>query len=290
MSQHPQPLAMSTELSSLHELDGIGIGYSVGDTVPGRFLVYAAAARRFAMGDRDGIMVLRERCDSATIRVAGVANESAILKFWDRSGWRAAVRRVTRTTPAWREWDALQWLYTRRVPVAKPLARFRLTEPLARFSDVLVIEDLGPVQTAHHRMKDALAGGDHGDADDIDEQMILLTAKMVESRVLDSDHSMMNCLCSRSGMILRVDLELARIAWSVRMRPKLFAAMIARLLTSYVYAVQPDLDRAVSFGDRLSRRLAVPGAVLRAAKSMIDTKLAHQKLTAGVESVLTVDW
>ena len=251
---------------------------------------YIESARRFSDGDRNGVVVLRERPDSATVRVQGHDQVSVVMKFWDRSGWRAIVRRATRTTPAWREWNALTRLKDFRVPIARPLSRFSLSDRQGRFSDVLVIEDLGEVQTAQTFVKEALVAGRIVEADKIETQVIAITVGMVAANVLDSDHSMINCLCIENGKVFRVDLEVARIVRSVGASRNLQSQMIARLLTSYIYTVQPFLDRATAFSLRVAEKMDAPRSVLRSAKAIIDQKLEHQRITVGVDSKLPVDW
>jgi hypothetical protein len=212
------------------------------------------------------------------------------MKFWERPGWRSVVRRATQTTPAWREWTALTRLAGAHVPAARPLARFSLANRDGRFSDVLVLEDLGVVCTALDALKDALIRDCQMEADSIDEQIIEITARLVTARVLDTDHSLVNCVQTEDGRVVRIDLEIARIVWAVAARPGLYAAMIARLVTSYVYAVQPELGRATIFGLRMAQHLNPPGSVLRRAKAIIDGNLERQRATVGVDSRLSIHW
>lgn len=213
-----------------------------------------------------------------------------IMKLWTRPGWRGAARRVTRTTPSWREWSSLRRLDAAGVSVARGLSRFSLEGHSGRYSDVLVIEDLGEVQTAQQSVKAALTAGRASAADAVDGQVIEITKGMFAARVLDDDHSMVNCLCDASGKVFRVDLEVSRIVSCVSARRALVARMIARLVTSYVYTVQPDTARAATFAARIADGLHAPRGVLRRAKSLIDLRLDHQRSTKGLDVQLPVDW
>lgn len=236
------------------------------------------------------VILLRDRLDSATMRVGFSDRSTVIMKFWDRQGWRASLRRWTRTTPSWREWTAMQRLRTRRVPIPRPIARFNLGCRIGRFSEVLVIEDLGDVRTAHEELKEALIRGDENLACTIDDHVIALTTNFVGAGVIDPDHSVVNMLSTPDGDVHRIDLELARVAPATWCRPGLYSQMIARLVGSYVFTVQPDLKRASLFSTRIADELAPPRRILRLAKTMIDTTLERQRQCKGIDSRLLINW
>ena len=240
--------------------------------------------------DGTSVTLLRDRRDSAIMRVCCDDQSTVIMKFWARRGWRAVLRGWSRTTPSWREWTALHQLWARHVPIARPLARFSIDCQSGRFSEALVIEDLGIVQTAHHELKEAIARGDRALASLIEDDVVALTARIVRAGVLDPDHSVVNMLCLPGGQLRRIDFELARLVSATSRRPALYSQMIARLVGSFVFTVQPDLERAAQFSMRLAEELSPPLRVLQSAQSMIDAELERQRTSKGIDFRLTVDW
>jgi hypothetical protein len=52
--------------------------------------------------------------------------------------------------------------------------------------------------------------------------------------------------------------------------------MLARLITSHIYAVQPDVDRSVRFAELLYNKLSVDHRVKIMVRSSVNDKLARQ--------------
>jgi hypothetical protein len=181
-------------------------------------------------------------------------------------------------------------LWDRRVAVARPIARFGIGPGDGRFSEVLVMEDLGAVRTAQECIKDAIAAGRLGEVERLEKDVIELTARIVDAGVLDSDHSVMNMVCKEEGRLCRLDFEVARVAPSASLRPGLLARMIARLVGTFVFSVQPDGERAARFASLLAGELGASKRVRRRAKCIVDEMLAKQRASRGIDSRLPLEW
>lgn len=234
--------------------------------------------------------MLRDRADSATIRVFSADQSTIIMKFWDRRGWRGLLRRYMRTSPSWREWRAMGVLSISGVPIAQPIARFAISPRSGRFSDVLVMEDLGSLQTAHESLKTALRESRLNHVDLLESNVIELTTAIVHAGVLDPDHSMVNMLCFSDGQVCRIDFELARIVSRATRQPRLYGQMIAKLVASFVFTVQPELARADAFVSKLLHRLKPPRRARLIAKAEIAKALDRQRLSKGIDSQIEMNW
>ena len=237
-----------------------------------------------------GVEELRRRPDSATMRVEMPDGTRLVMKFWDRRGWRATARRLTRTTPSCREWRVMRRLWDRKVSIPRPIARFHLEAPGASFNEVLVMEDLGAVRTVQRCIKDAIAEGKADVVERLESDVIELTRRIVDAGVLDSDHSVMNIVCREDGRVYRLDFEVARLARPVSVRPILMAEMISRLVGTFVFTVQPDGERAARFAVSLAGELGASKSVRRRAKRVVDAMLEKQRVTRGVDSKFLVEW
>jgi serine/threonine-protein kinase RIO1 len=243
-----------------------------------------------ARGDRQGVRVLRDRPDSATMRVAGPDGSIVIMKFWDRSGPAFLLRRATRTSPAWREWRVSERLWHAGVAVPRPLGRYTLGSSGGRFGEALVTEDLGEVRTAIEALKDAIAAGRHAEAEAIETGVVSLTAGVVRAGVVDPDHSMYNIVQVPGGTLARLDFELARECAAPASRPALYADMLARTVGSFVFAVQPDGARAARFASRLAAELGAPPGVLRRARAGVEQMMERQREKKGIQVSVPLDW
>lgn len=243
-----------------------------------------------ARGARDGVQVLRDRGDSVTVRASLPLGQSIIMKFWDRSGASFLVRRLTMTSPAWREWRIAERLWRGGVAVPRPIGRYTLGSAGGRFSEALVIADLGAVRTALDSLKDAISSGLEGDAGAIEAGVVALTVGVLRAGVVDPDHSMYNIVRDTRGELSRLDFELARECREPERRPDLYAAMLGRIVGSFVFSVQPDTVRAARFASALADRLGPSTEVRRGARERVEAMLEHQRAKKGIETRVPLDW
>jgi hypothetical protein len=131
---------------------------------------------------------LKEESDALTLRLHLPADDSVIVKLWQRPGLRGVLRRLTRTDPASREHHALEHLHRSGIPVPLPLGISRIEIAGLPFTDAFFLQDLGPCQTALHHLQLLIRAGHERAVAGFLDEVVELTAAVVEARVIDTDH------------------------------------------------------------------------------------------------------
>jgi len=229
---------------------------------------------------------LKSRADARVVRTALDDDRSMIVKLWSRPGWRGVIRRMTGTSSLQRENRTLLRLHKAGVAVPRPLAYLRLGRQDAPYTDALCLEDLGESVLAMSHLKKLIRLSDTAAAEQIEQEMIDMTGQMVDDHVLDPDHGLHNMIVTNAGRLVRLDFETAQHVISVKFQPKLYSEMLGRLITTYVFAVQPDLKRIEPFIRKLIRRCRPPQEVLAAAQVYYDRAMQKQWDQQNVDSRL----
>jgi hypothetical protein len=231
---------------------------------------------------------LKEESDALTLRLHLPADDSVIVKLWQRPGARGVLRRLTRTDPASREHHALERLHRSGIPVPLPLGISRIEIDGLPFTDAFFLQDLGPCQTALHHLQLLIRAGHERAVAGFLDEVVELTAAVVEARVIDTDHHLNNMVVTAEGRLVRLDTELARAYRSPPAGP--YGEMLGRLVGSLVFAVQPEVERAIGFAESLTRRLEPGDAVLRAASAQVERMLAGQRRHRGLDTQVALPW
>lgn len=235
--------------------------------------------------------VLKLKNGKMVCRVHDSDGESMILKLWEPQASRLgqALRRMTGRTPLRREAVMLRYLGDHGVRVPRVLGYGRLDAAFSPYVAGIAIEDWGPQSTGLAYLKSLLRSGRFESADRFEQQVIELTASFLQLGVIDVDHRLNNMLVSEDGEPRRIDLELAKRRWSVTAARPL-GQMLGHLLTTYIFAVQPDLSRFRPFASRLVERIRPRRAALRHAEVAVREELARQRHTVGVDSRVEFPW
>lgn len=240
---------------------------------------------------RLALTVLRERGQDVLIaRVPGPEGKPVIVKLWNRRGLRGWLRRLSGTTIARREWDALQRLRKDQLGVPEALACFTLRHPEARHTEVLIEEDLGACRDATEEYKAMLREGRTEEAAAFEEHLLRSTEALLARGILDTDHRLPNFVVRPDGRPVRLDFELARRVRDPRRHVEPLGRMIGTFLGSYLFAVQPDVPRARSFAERLQARLNLPAPVLALARRRVDEMTERQRREIGMDTRMDWPW
>ena len=236
--------------------------------------------------------ILRERgTDVLIARAPRASGGSAIYKCWNRPGPRGWLRRLTRTSTAHREWQALSLLSEQGIPTPKPFALLRLPgPPVTRHTECLVEEDLGPCADATEFFKQLIREKRQTAIESFDDALIASTRALLQSRLLDPDHRLPNFVIPPAGIPVRLDFELALRCPFPRLHADLYGRMLGTFLGSYVFAVQPDTQRATHFATRLIQSLNPPQSALRIAEARIAAMLERQRIESGIDTRFTPPW
>ena len=255
-----------------------------------RHVVWIDLARTVSLGTARDMEILRERSGDARVaRVAGPQGESVVVKLWNRPGWRGLVRRWTRTNSARREWRTLCRLHRVGLFVPEPLA-YVAGLGQAVHTEGVISRDLGQCSDAVEHFKGLVRSGARDQEAEFVRQVVRATAVMVHLGLLDTDHRLPNFVVAPDGRPVRLDFELnVRTPWP-RLWTRKYGLMLGTLLGSFVFAVQPDQDRALAFAAELRRELAPPRRVLLVAESRMREMLARQKREIGLDMEVDNPW
>lgn len=232
--------------------------------------------------DLDAAEVVSKRDFRLVVRARTTRGAPVIVKLWARPGPRGALRRILGQTAARYEFRNLRLM--ERLGVSAPLALVhgRAAPNAGGYTDAMAMEDLGDCETATQYLKRMIAAGDEAAVTRFEDEVIAMTGRLARGRVIDFDHSMVNIVV-RDGSPVRLDLEKARRLPWIGLRRGLYARMIGQLLGTYVFAVQPDTDRAARFASRLFDEIRPSPAVAAGAQAHLDAMLRRQKDGIGMD-------
>lgn len=242
-----------------------------------------------AAGRGNAEILRHKRAEVLTARAWLSCGRSVIFKMWNDSGPRAMLRRMAGRSRSQREWRALNALHRRQVGVPEPLEW--ITLPVAaEYRDAVCTADLGEVERGSDHLSSLLGQGSDGDAQRFEDQVIELTHDFISTGVLDLDHTLTNVVVPADGRAVRVDLELTVPATFPGLHTEAFARMIALLIGTVTFAVQPDLRRACDFAGRLAQKVSPPKSVLQRTRAIIEKMMERQKRQCGVDSQVELPW
>lgn len=240
---------------------------------------------------RARMTVLRERGSDVLIaRTTAPDGRAVIVKLWNRRGLRGFLRRLSGTTIARREWDALTRLRKDDLGVPEPIACFTLRHRGARHTEVLIEEDLGVCRDATEEYKAMLRAGRYDEAAVFEEALLRGTEVMLARGLLDTDHRLPNFVVRPDGRPVRLDFELARRVRDPHRHPAVLGRMIGTFLGSYLFAVQPDVGRARAFAARLQERIRLSPAALAVVRARVEEMTARQKQEIGMDTRMEWPW
>jgi hypothetical protein len=236
----------------------------------------------------DGVQQLLKRKRALVARVKLEDGGSVIAKLWCSPGIRALIRRKTRTSNCHNEWKVLRVLSAERASVPRPMGHCELLS--GQYTEGLLIEDLGESKLGLSHVKALIREGREQEHEQLVNWLIELTELMLRHGVVDPDHGLHNVLVTSTGRPVRIDFEVARvIRGGIEKRPA-YGQMLGRLLTSYIFAAQPDLPRIQWFARRIEQTLNPPASVLREAGRFVQEQMDRQRLTMNVNTQIRLEW
>ena len=216
------------------------------------------------------------------------APNTFIVKMWSRPGIKGLLRRWSQTGSCDYEWRNLVAFESMGVPSPKPFGRYRLPLQKGKYTDAIFMEDLGQCTPSMDYVKSLIASGKLDQLNQFEQQLIEITARIVEGGMVDTDHGLVNTVIRESGQPVRLDLEMARKPYFMGLAWDAYGRMIGHLLATYTYAVQPQTDYTTSFAARLIDQIRPPKRVLKRANRYIKQAMAYQLKTRGVDTTVTL--
>ena len=245
--------------------------------------------REYLEGAREAEELKRDGTESLVLRLRG-GTVSAIVKLWSRPGWRGSLRTLTQTSPKERELRALTALDMAGLPVPKVLGSCRIARSDTPWTEALFIEDLGKCRPAVGHIKTLIRSGRIAALEEFLDQVLALTRKMLACGVIDTDHSFVNIVTTDDEKLYRIDFEIARVARPGRIRNRDLGTILGNLIGTYTFAIQPDVQRAEQFAQKLQDQLAPADAALRIAAQRVHSMLVQQHLRSGIDTQITLPW
>ena len=235
----------------------------------------------------EGVQLLLKRKRALVARVKTGDGKTVIAKLWCSPGIRALIRRKTRTSNCHNEWKALSVLSMAGASVPRPIGHCELLS--GQYTEGLLIEDLGECILGLSRAKSLLREGREREHEQFIDWLLELTQLMLRHGVIDPDHGLHNVLVKSDGQAVRIDFEVARVTSAIG-RQAAYGQMLGRLLTSYIFAAQPDLERIHWFAQRIQKSLKPEAAVLRVAARYVQEQMDKQRATMNVDTQVKLDW
>jgi hypothetical protein len=245
--------------------------------------------RRWLAGEVESSELKPDRDDCAVFRVLA-DRKPVILKLWSKPGWRGRARRWSRTSPMRRELRALERLGAAGLAVPRVVGACGLGRMRSRWTEALVLSDLGDCTLAMVHTKMLARSGRERELHQYLTEVLDLTEGMIRCGIVDSDHSLQNLVATPDGRAVRLDFELARVAPLGIIGKRQLGVALAHLIGSYAYAIQPDVHRATEFARQLQERLRPPPAVLAAISAEVRWMMRRQLDAKGIDTRVPLPW
>lgn len=241
--------------------------------------------------DFDKAEVVYRSTDRILLRWHGQSSgRSTIVKLWSRPDLKGRIRRVLHLAACDHERRSMLRLLKIGMAVPYPFATGRLAPPLAGYTDVLFMEDLGPCESATEYFKRLITEGREADARRFEDAMIQMTEQIVMAGMLDYDHGFVNTVVQVSGRAVRLDFEFARWVGWPRLFTSLYGRMLGHVILLHAFAVQPDTERSRHFAARLRERLRPSPRVLARVSGYVQKWLGDQRDRRGIDTRLSLPW
>ena len=89
---------------------------------------------------------------------------------------------------------------------------------------------------------------------------------------------------------MRLDFEMARWVRIMRLSSKAYSRMFGRLIGTYVFAVQPEVELARNFALRLADSLDIPLGAWAATSRVVSRMMDAQRNSTGIDTCLELPW
>lgn len=240
-------------------------------------------AMRCLVGDADA-QLLRTKGGRAVYRACDHTGRTVIVKVLPMPPFPRKLRQAVRVRRMVHEARLTGLLVAHDVRVPRILGYATLPAQSCGPAYAKVVEDLGPGEDGMAYAKRCIGESDTVRLLDFEQQVIDITARMIELAIFDTDHGIGNFHVTADGRVCRLDLDDARQAWAPALATRLYARMVGRLVATYAFTVQPDITRANDFNHRLSQRLRFAPRVQRKAQAYIRRQLEQQRKRCGIDT------
>jgi hypothetical protein len=245
---------------------------------------------RFFEGERGGIESLHTRGKNrgCLLRLPQEMSCGAVIKVWKIRNLKERLKSILQLSNGRREWRMHRFIYKSGIEVPAPLAFQRLTMSNGDLFELMAIEDLGETWCGLPYLKNLLEAGDVAGIANFENRLVQITAAFVKVHVLDVDHQLNNFVLDERGRLMRIDFECARRRPLCINAKRDVAEMLARLIASHIYAVQPEVNRSVAFAEQLFIKLGISPRVRRMVSTSVNEKLEKQNDRKGIAKTVAL--
>ena len=211
---------------------------------------------------------------------------TVVIKAWRLRNLKEHLKAALHLSNGRREWLMHRLIHQGGIDVPEPLLFSHTTVKDGTIYEIMVIEDLGETNSGLDHFKKLISSGDESSVSAFEECLLDQTARLIDMHILDVDHQLNNFIVDAKERLIRIDFECAR-RFPFRIMPqKIFVEMLARLLASHVYAVQPEVTRSALFAKRLYERLNLDHQAKSLISVSVNSKLGNQHQRPGVATAV----
>lgn len=237
-----------------------------------------------ATGSGVQIIHTRSRGRGGLIRLNIATGGTVIVKVWHTRTLKELFKSVAYLSNGRREWRMHRLIYQAGIDVPEPLAFYRLLMADGSWCEAMVLEDLGETENGMTHLKQLISAGDQSAVLAFENDLIVSTARLLDLHILDIDHRINNFVVDARGRLIRIDFECARRYPFHVMPQQEYVKMLARFITGFIHAVQPDVGRSVDFTARLYEKLGVNRRIKAMIKSTVNDNLIGQLERTGIDT------
>ena len=236
----------------------------------------------------DELDIIYQRSTRLVLRRPWVDGKSVIVKLWSRPDLPGTIRRQLRISAPWYEWRSLNRIQALGIPVPEPIALGTIGRNPTGYNEALVMEDLGWTQHAADHLVDLIAAKNEPAIKALEDAVVDMTVSLVQNRIIDYDHSMVNIVVNAAGEPYRLDLEHALKVPARFMFQERYVRMLGQLIGSYVFAVQPETNRAERFAGRIFDELCPSRAQIAKIQEHVDDMMNTQFRDKGMRTTVAL--
>ena len=233
--------------------------------------------------------VLHQKGTHRVVRYHPANGSSVVVKIWSQPGLKHWIRGVLGIRSVDYEWSNLRRVQELGIPAPRPIGRCRGGRR-SGYTDAIVLEDLGDCVPVMNRIKSYIASGEERRLWELEDEIISLTFEMASNEFYDTDHGVLNLSVCGTCKPVSLDLEMARSSCIPSRRRRLFGRMLGRLLLTYTFSVQPDVERTLRFAERLRKKLDPPRSVMKLANGYLQRHMAIQARNPALEFEVPLSW
>lgn len=223
----------------------------------------------------DAVEILRRKGPRVVARCPRPSG-SVIVKLWSAASFRARVAALLRLSPYDHEWQSLVRARELGVRAPEPLGFARRIRVGGFRGGAIVMQDLGQCEPAIGLLKELVENGDEDGLARFDRAVVEMTRSMIAGNLLDDDHGVLNIVSTPTRELFRLDLERGRRVFDHRLRPRLCGVMLGRLITTYTFGAQPEVEHVRRFALLLKEQLNPSATAWERARRYLEYHLRHQ--------------